>query len=168
MFKPKSNQFFYKIAVLVVLVTLGFGVLALIGYSNQQVVNAAVGSEINAIMVQDQKPGKCTLKTLRGTYLFEGRGVFVEGGEMIHYAEAGFQNFDGQGNFDGFYSSTLNGEPLDSQQYFTGTYELNSDCVYTNYAPVGDGVLIVHMYTTPKGTYLTYSGPGSSGTAIKP
>jgi hypothetical protein len=160
MFTQKSNQLFYKVAVLVVLVALGFGVLALIGYSGQQVANAAVAP--------DGQSGKCTHKTLKGTYLFEGGGVFIEDGEVIHYAEAGFQNFDGQGNFDGFYSSTLNGEPLDSQQYFTGTYVHNSDCVYTNYAPVGEGELIVHMYTTPKGTYLTYSGPGSSGTAMKP
>jgi hypothetical protein len=115
---------------------------------------------------------ECSLETINGTYVFEGQGVLLVGeekkAEALPYVEAGFQTFDGEGNFDGVFSASLNGEAIASQEYFTGTYEHQGDCVYTNYAPVGDEVLEFHLYTTRKGTFMTYYAPGYAGTARKP
>ena len=86
---------------------------------------------------------------------------------MLPYAEAGNQTFDGKGNFEGFFSASLNGELIASQEFFTGTYRHEGNCVYTNFAPVGGEVLEFHLYTTPKGTNLSYSAPGLSGRAMK-
>jgi hypothetical protein len=69
---------------------------------------------------------ECTLQTLNGTYLFQGAGVFVDGegadATLVHYTEAGHQIYDGEGNFEGVYSSRVNGEFLDNMVAFTGTY----------------------------------------------
>ena len=91
----------------------------------------------------------------------------MDGDELIHYVEAGSQNFDGEGG-DGHASISLNGEILETQQYFTGTYTFKDNCMYSNFAPVAGEILEFHFYTTPKGTHLVYFGPGVSGTAVKP
>ncbi len=122
-------------------------------------------SEVNA-------KAECTLQTLSGTYLFQGDGVFMDGegadATLINYAEAGFQTYDGAGNFEGIYSSRLNGEFLDNMVSFTGTYELQPGCVFVHYVPVGDEIVEMQAFATRDGTFMTYIGAGVSGTSRKP
>ena len=151
----------YRLAVVV-------GVLILIAALTVLITGTLNSGEVNA-------QANCTLETLNGIYVFEGRGVLLDGeGEdaaVLPYAEAGVQTFYGDGTTEGVFSASLNGEPIVSQEHFTATYtlepDLGLDCVYTQFAPVGDDVLEFHLYTTREGSNLTYFGPGVSGRAMK-
>lgn len=69
---------------------------------------------------------KCTASTLRGQYVFTGRG-FIEalepGVQRMHY---GFFNFDGAGKLTGKQSSSRGGRI--GREKLEGTYTLESDC----------------------------------------
>ncbi len=69
---------------------------------------------------------KCTVGTLKGQYVFTGRG-FIEalepGVQRMHY---GFFNFDGSGKFTGKQSSSRGGKI--GREKLEGTYTLESDC----------------------------------------
>lgn len=145
--------------------TVVVGVLILLTAFTALIMGTLNLGEVNA-------QADCTLQTLNGTYLFEGKGVFMDGegadATLIHYAEAGFQTYDGQGNFEGIYSSRLNGEFLDNMLSFTGTYELQPGCVFVHHVPIGDEIVDMQAFATRDGTFMTYIGAGASGTARKP
>lgn len=69
---------------------------------------------------------KCTVGTLRGRYVFTGRG-FIEalepGVQRLHY---GFFNFDGSGKLTGKQSSSPGGKI--GRERLEGTYTMGSDC----------------------------------------
>jgi hypothetical protein len=150
-------------------IAIAAGVVILVAALTVLVMGTLSSGEANA-------QAKCTLQTLKGTYVFEGRGVLLtqQGGvaAVLPYAEAGILNFDGEGYSEGVFSASLNGETIASQDLYTATYTLESnaalDCVYTQLAPVGDEMLEFHLYTTPQGTNISYFGPGVSGRAVKP
>jgi hypothetical protein len=159
--KKRTMRRMYQFAVVV-------GVLTLLAALTVLITGTLNSGEVNA-------QANCTLETLNGIYVFEGRGVLLDGkGEdaaALPYAEAGVQTFYGDGTTEGVFSASLNGEPIASQDHFTATYTLEPDrgldCVYTQFAPVGDEVLEFHLYTTREGSNLTYFGPGVSGRAMK-
>ena len=126
------------------------------------VIGAPIGREINA-----QGANKCSLKTIKGTYLFEARGVVKDGQKTLAYAEAGTWTLDGAGNAQGLYSAAVDGTVIANQEAFTATYQLKSGCVFTALAPVGDQMVEFHLYTTEQGTTMTYFSPGVSGTQFK-
>jgi hypothetical protein len=70
--------------------------------------------------------GRCTVGTLKGRYVFVGRG-FIEalepGVQRMHY---GFFNFDGSGKLTGKQSSSRGGKI--GREKLEGTYTLESDC----------------------------------------
>jgi uncharacterized protein (TIGR02246 family) len=114
---------------------------------------------------------ECAFSTLQGTYMFHGTGLTFDGQASVPYAEAGIIHLDGAGNQEGIFSTSLNGETVDSQTAFSGTYEvaaqLEAGCAITAYAPVGDEVLVFHYYTTQGGDSWTYHSSGFSGIAVK-
>ena len=69
---------------------------------------------------------KCTVGTLKGRYVFTGRG-FIEalepGVQRMHY---GFFNFDGSGKLTGKQSSSRGGKI--GREKLEGSYTLESDC----------------------------------------
>jgi hypothetical protein len=71
------------------------------------------------------------------------------------------------GNAVGVFSASVDGVAIASQEAFTATYELNSGCAFTAFAPVGDEMVELQLYTTPSGATMTYFGAGFSGTQIK-
>jgi hypothetical protein len=46
----------------------------------------------------------CTLKTLKGTYIFSVQGYQVQDDQSIPVANAGMEAFDGKGNVQGQYT----------------------------------------------------------------
>jgi hypothetical protein len=109
----------------------------------------------------------CTLNTIRGTYIFEAQGVFIDGDSAPPYAEAGIWTLDGEGHAQGIFSASIGTEFIDKQS-FTATYTHLSDCVFVVTAPVGDNEFVqFDFYTTPSGAIMTYFGPGFSGTHIR-
>src|SRR5689334_17447791 len=79
----------------------------------------------------------CTLKTIKGTYLFQAHGVVLSDGEARAYAEAGTWTLDGKGNATGVFSASIGGVPIATQEAFTATYQQEAGCVFTALAPVG-------------------------------
>lgn len=136
---------------------LSLVVLALVLFATLSVTGALRAEEANA-------QGECTLSTIQGTYIFEGRGVTVEDGNVLPYAEAGVWTLDGAGNASGFISASRNGEPFARREAFTATYEHTSDCVY---AVVDQFGFEVDLYTSPSGTNIMYFAAGFSGTQLK-
>ncbi len=116
---------------------------------------------------EDNAGDKCTLKTIKGTYLFQAQGAVLSEGEVRPYAEAGTWTLDGKGNATGVFSAGIGGVSIANQEAFTATYQLESGCVFTAFAPVGTEVFVFHLYTTPEGRTMTYFSPGFSGTMFK-
>jgi hypothetical protein len=103
--------------------------------------------------------------------MFHGEGMTPDGEAIVPYAEAGIIYLDGEGNQEGIFSTSFNGVTIDSQNPFTGTYEvaaeLETGCAFTSYAPVGEEVLVFNYYSSQAGDSWTYYGPGFSGVAVK-
>lgn len=110
---------------------------------------------------------KCSLKTIKGTYLFEARGAVRDGQNVFPYAEAGTWTLDGVGNAQGVFSASVNGDVIANQEAFTATYQLKSGCVFTALAPVGGQTVEFHLYTTDQGATIAYFSPGISGTQFR-
>ena len=108
--------------------------------------------------------GKCTLDTIKGTYLFEAQGVHVEKAGVLPYAEAGVWTLDGAGKAVGIISASTNGVPFARRDAFTATYKLEADCVYSVTDQYG---LSVDLYATSSGNNIMYFSPGFSGTMVK-
>ena len=147
---------------------IGIGVLVLLAAVIVLVIGTLSSEAVNA---QTEFSFDCTLQTLKGTYVFEGRGVTLnEDGNVVPYAEAGWQSFDGEGNSEGVFSFSMDGVAIERQSFFESTYELNPDhnCSFTVFAPVGDEVFTFDLYGTDKGTSFSYFAPGVSGRLVKP
>jgi hypothetical protein len=106
----------------------------------------------------------CTLKTIKGTYLFEAQGTVVQEGKVLPYAEAGTWTLDGKGNAAGIISGSIDGVPFATRDAFTATYKLETGCTYS----VVDAFdLHLDLYAAPDGKTMTYFSAGFSGTQYK-
>ena len=142
--------------------SIGGGGIILLGLISALGLNAPYFGEVNA-----QSANKCNLKTIKGTYLFEARGVVRDGQKVQPYAEAGTWTLDGVGHAEGVFSASIDGTVIANQTSFTATYQLKSGCVFTALAPVGDQQVEFHLYTNEQGSIITYFSPGVSGTQFK-
>lgn len=106
----------------------------------------------------------CSLKTIKGTWVFEARGVVKDGDKVVPYAEAGVWTLDGAGNATGIFSASVNGVVIATQKPLTATYELKPGCVYTAVDSEG---LLFDLYLLNPGTTMTYFTAGVSGTQYK-
>ena len=110
--------------------------------------------------------GTCTLKTIKGTYIFEAQGTISQNEKVVPYAEAGIWTLDGEGNAAGFISIGINGVNEFTKEPFTAEYELveDADCVFFVTDAFG---LEVDLYSTRSGQTITYYSPGFSGTMYR-
>ena len=92
--------------------------------SNFGILLAAIAFALLSTSALGQK--NCTLGTLKGRYVFVGRG-FIEalepGVQRMHY---GYFSFDGSGKLTGKQSSSRGGRI--GREKLEGTYTLDSDC----------------------------------------
>jgi hypothetical protein len=97
----------------------------------------------------------CDLGTLRGTYLFADNGVDSITGK--HFAGAGYEYFDGNGNIEGVFSSNFDGV-VTKRESFQGTSEVNADCTGRSTYPgdPGDVVYKYDLFIYPGGEMLTW------------
>ena len=142
--------------------SVGVGIVVLLAASTVLIMGASSSAEVKA-----QGTSDCTLNTIYGTYLFQAQGVILDGEEALPYVEAGSWTLDGMGNAVGVFSASVDGVAIASQEAFTATYELNSGCAFTAFAPVGDETVEFQLYTTSSGAFMTYFGAGFSGTQTK-
>src|ERR671938_242460 len=88
------------------------------------VVGAPALSTVGAGYAKDENASsraKCSVATLKGTYLFAQNGVEIKGNEQRPFAIAGYDVFDGNGEVKGVDSGNFNGEVFHHNR-FSGTY----------------------------------------------
>jgi hypothetical protein len=112
---------------------------------------------------QAQSPSSstsCSNATLKGTYVFGFTGLFYSrqygqsgGTTSTPFAYAGLEVYGGDGKSSGV-STTA--QPV-SQETFTGTYTVNSNCTVTETDTYQNGsVYHYNEYTGPTGNNLTF------------
>jgi hypothetical protein len=69
----------------------------------------------------------CSLRTLKGTYLYHCAGVYLVNGQPVHFAFSGKDQYNGDGTMTGVYSLSDNGT-LSHHVSYSGTYTVNPDC----------------------------------------
>ena len=79
----------------------------------------------------------CSLRTLKGTYLFAYTGFQIVDGQQVPFVFAGKDRVNGDGTLTGVNSFSVNGAISQSVTY-TGTYTVNPDCTGTS-TTVDDG-----------------------------
>ncbi len=72
----------------------------------------------------------CSRQTLKGQYIFTGRGYIEPGDPNIQREHSGILVFDGVGSVSGKQSSTRGGK-IRRDEKLQGTYEINADCTGT-------------------------------------
>lgn len=135
------------------------GSLAAIVFLAVMIIGLSQSGEVNA-----QGANSCSLKTIKGTWVFEARGVVKDGDKVVPYAEAGVWTLDGAGSATGIFSASVNGEVIATQKPLTATYELKPGCAYTAVDSEG---LVFDLYLINQGNTMTYFTAGVSGTQFK-
>ena len=110
------------------------------------------GTEIagREVRVSPSVKPKCSLRTLKGTYIYSYMG-YRNG---IRYFESGQERFDGHGNFVNNYTGA-NGEATVT----TGTYTMERNCIgTTTYNDTGESYAV---YVSPAGDEFRYVSLGS-------
>ena len=69
----------------------------------------------------------CSLRTLKGNYVYDCAGFQLVDGQQVHFAFAGRDHYNGDGTMTGVYSISDNGT-LSHHVSYTGTYTVNPDC----------------------------------------
>jgi len=87
---------------------------------------------------------QCSLRTLKGTYVYHCAGFRLENGQQVHFAFAGQDHFDGNGTVTGVYSYSDNNPILQQHISYSGTYTVNPDCTGT-YATVDENGISGHL-----------------------
>jgi hypothetical protein len=141
-------------ALLVVLGVLGLvGVLA---------VGTGFAEDENA------SRAKCSVATLKGTYLFAQNGVVISGKDQGPFAIAGYDVFDGNGEVKGVASGNFGGEVL-RKDPFTATYSVKANC--TGILTIRDGAATQgDIFIAPDGSMFAFvrTGPEDVAAGIDP
>jgi hypothetical protein len=131
---------------------------------------AALLSTVGAGYAKDENASraKCSVATLKGTYLFAQNGVEIKGNEQRPFALAGFDVFDGDGGVKGVDSGNFNGEVF-RKDPFTGTYTVKANCTGTvTFRGVGGATTQGDIFIAPDGSKFAFVGtdPESVGASI--
>ena len=98
---------------------------------------------------------KCSVATLKGTYLFAQNGVEVRGNDQRPFAIAGYDVFDGNGGVKGVASGNVNGEVF-RKDPFTGTYTVKANCTGTVTFRGGDAATQGDIFIAPDGSKFAF------------
>ena len=85
----------------------------------------------------------CSLRTLKGTYVYHCSGVHLGGSQPVYVAFAGQDQYHGDGTMTGVYSFSDHGTISHNVSY-TGTYTVNPDCTGT-YTSVDENGVVGHL-----------------------
>jgi hypothetical protein len=120
------------------------------------VVGAAALSTVGAGYAKDENASsraKCSVATLKGTYLFAQNGVRIKNNDQRPFALAGYDVFDGQGEVKGHASANFNGKITRSKEPLPGRYTLKADCTGT--LTFRDGTRY-DIFIAPDGSMFTF------------
>src|SRR5215211_9530653 len=124
-------------------------ILLVVGAAALRTVGAGYAKDENA-----SSRAKCSVATLKGTYLFAQNGVEINGNEQRPFALAGYDVFDGQGELKGVDSGNFNGEVFRNER-FSGTYTVKANCTGT--VTFRDGATIQgNIFIAPDGSKFAF------------
>jgi hypothetical protein len=104
----------------------------------------------------DSSRAKCSVATLKGTYLFAQNGVEIKGNsEQRPFALAGYDVFDGNGKVRGVSSGNFNGEVF-RKDPFTGTYSVKANCTGTVTFRGGGSATQGDVFIAPDGSKFAF------------
>ena len=89
-------------------------------------VSAKLPAFIVLICVSALAQGQCSPQTLKGQYVFTGRGYIEPGEPGVQRVHRGLFVFDGEGKVSGKQSSSRGGKV--GHERLQGTYTLEADC----------------------------------------
>ena len=98
---------------------------------------------------------RCSLATLRGTYIYAYDGFNVENGQRFPFAFAGQEVYYGDGTMTGVHSASTNGTITRDIPY-TGTYTVNRDCTGTLTTTEELGTFHYDQFVGPKGNEFSW------------
>jgi hypothetical protein len=133
---------------------------------------AALLTSVGAGYAKDENASssraKCSVATLKGTYLFAQNGVEIRGNsEQRPFAIAGYDVFDGDGGVKGVASGNVNGEVF-RKDPFTGTYTVKANCTGTVTFRGGAAATQGDIFIAPDGSKFAFvrTDPESVGATI--
>ena len=132
---------------------------------------AALLTTVGAGYAKDENASsraKCSVATLKGTYLFAQNGVEIKGNsEQRPFAIAGYDVFDGNGEVKGVASGNLNGEVF-RKDPFSGTYTVKANCTGTVTFRGGSAATQGDIFIAPDGSKFAFVriDPESVGATI--
>ena len=132
---------------------------------------AALLTTVGAGYAKDENASsraKCSVATLKGTYLFAQNGVEIKGNsEQRPFAIAGYDVFDGQGGVKGVASGNVNGEVF-RKDPFSGTYTVKANCTGTVTFRGGAAATQGDIFIAPDGSQFAFVriDPESVGVTI--
>lgn len=97
---------------------------------------------------------KCSLKTLKGTYIYSASGTR----DGIPFAESGQEVYDGKGNVMNYYTDNT-GESGTS----TATYTMGENCIGESTYSSGESYAI---YASPNGSEFTWVAKSKAGDSV--
>jgi hypothetical protein len=127
-------------------------------------VGGAFAAEDSA--APDANAAKCSVATLRGTYLFAYQGFTVSGKNQGPFALAGSEVYDGRGNVRSVSTSSTNGK-ISRFDRTTAKYTVNADC--TGSVSYADGTRY-DQFVAPDGSTIAFvqTNPGTVAAGFEP
>jgi hypothetical protein len=113
---------------------------------------------------QHEQNHSCSQATLKGFYTFSAVGSTETNGVTTNLAVAGYEIFDGKGNFTGVVSASQGGVNSGIGPT-TGSYTLNPDCSGTQTTVLSDGTALqFDIFAQPSGAEFQWIeiDPGST------
>jgi hypothetical protein len=107
---------------------------------------AVASFESFAAPIQQPAEANCSLKTLKGSYLYSIQGY--RGGQP--YASSGMFSLDGEGQVAIIYTSAIERTQLAT----TGTYTVDGDC--SGSMTLAAGAVVNHFYLSPSGDSFNF------------
>jgi hypothetical protein len=104
---------------------------------------------------QNASRAKCSVATLKGTYLFAQNGVEIKGNDQRPFALAGSDVFDGNGEVRGIASGNFNGQTF-RKDHFTGTYSVKANCTGTVTFKGGGAATQGDIFIAPDGSKFAF------------
>jgi len=100
----------------------------------------------------DKTAASCSLATLHGTYLFNGDGTALTDTGDHPMAYAGSFYFNGDGDLNGYISTSVNGS-VDRDLSYTGTYAVAANCTGTFTIA---NIIFDDLFAAPSGDEFTF------------
>ena len=115
---------------------------------------AALLSSVGVGYAKDENASraKCSVATLKGTYLFAQNGVEIKGNDQRPFAIAGYDVFDGNDEVKGVASGNFNGQTFRNEP-LSGTYSVKANCTGT--FTFTDGTRY-DLFIAPDGSMFTF------------